>query len=388
MIALALAAPTAAPALGQQSLELRDGRWVQVNPPASGPSEGTPIGRSTVVGPLAVPPRPDPSVDATPAGPNAALDAVQALIDQNKGKAAFAQVTRYLTTKVRTDPDRDRALYLAAEALYAFGNRLKSFYYLDELMDGYPDSRFYAPALRLQYDIADAYLDGYKARVLGIPLLTHGSEAVEMLFRIQQRAPGSPIAEQSLLRTADFYYNDGQFDLAADTYGAFGRAYPRSPRGPVVRLRQAFANLAQFKGLRYDPTPAIDARAQLVSLAATDPDLARQQDVPGLIVRIDRALAGKELGKADFYRRVDQPTAAAQLYMNVEQGFPTTPEAQTAGERLAKLEIPPTPDKNNEALTPILPSQRYPGVGPSNDRAPGRGGPTGGGLLGPDPGLR
>ena len=382
MVALAL---LATPALGQ-SLELRDGQWVNAGPAA--PTQAVTPARTIVSegGPAQAPSQ---APSQTPADANAALDAVQQLIDKNQGKAAFKQVVRYLTTKVRTDPDRDRALFLAAESLYVYGNRIRSFYYLDELMDGYPASGYYGPALRLQYDIADKYLDGYKARVLGIPLLTHGSEAVEMLFRIQQRAPGSPIAEQSLLRTGDFYYNDGQFDLAADTYGAFLRSYPRSPRGPVVRLRQAFANLAQFKGLRYDPTPAINARAQLVDLAATDPDLARQQDVPGLITRIDRALAGKELGKADFYRRVDQPTAAAQLYDNVEQTYPDLPESKRAAERLAKLTVPPTPDKNNEALTPQLPSQQYPLNGPgSADRAPGRIGPGGGGPLGPDLGVR
>ena len=364
--ALLAVALLAAPAWGQQTLELRGGQWVETSEATTAPAAAVPS-----------------------APPNPALDEVRRLIDRDQGKAAFHKAVHYLTTTPRTEPGRDRALLLTAQALYSFGNRIKAFYYLDELMDTYPSSGYYADALRLQYDIADAYLDGYKSRVLGIPLLTQGSEAVEMLFRIQQRAPGSPLAEQSLLRTADFYYNDGQYDLAADTYAAFLRSYPRSPRSGVVRLRQAFANLAQFRGLRFDPTPAIDARAQLVALADIDPPLAKQYDVPGLITRIDRALAGKEMLKADFYQRIDEPTAAARLYTVVETSYPTLPESKDAAARLAKLDVPAEPDKSDDGVPPPLPSQRFPLVGPdSNNRAPGRRGPADGSLLGPDPGIR
>ena len=40
---------------------------------------------------------------------------------------------------------------LIAEALYQYGDRVKAFYYLDELMDEHPDSRYYTQALEKQY---------------------------------------------------------------------------------------------------------------------------------------------------------------------------------------------------------------------------------------------
>src|SRR5690606_9202614 len=105
-----------------------------------------------------------------------------------------------------------------------------------------PDSPLFAEALQRQYDIADAYLKGYKMRFMRIPMFRAYDEAIEMLFRIQQRVPGSAIAEKSLLRSADFYYADAQYDLSADAYASYIRAYPRSPLVPRVKLRQAFSN--------------------------------------------------------------------------------------------------------------------------------------------------
>lgn len=84
-----------------------------------------------------------------------------------------------------------------------------------------------------QYAIADRYLNGYKRRVLGIPLLYADDEAIEMLFRIQQRSPGSQLAERSLLRTADYFFKDKQWDLAADVYGVYMKSYPARPKCPA-----------------------------------------------------------------------------------------------------------------------------------------------------------
>ena len=60
----------------------------------------------------------------------------------------------------------------------------------------------------MQYRIADRFLDGYKRRFIGIAMFTAQEEAVEMLYRIQSRSPGSPLAEKAMLRTADFYFDD------------------------------------------------------------------------------------------------------------------------------------------------------------------------------------
>jgi outer membrane protein assembly factor BamD (BamD/ComL family) len=145
--------------------------------------------------------------------------------------------------------NRDRGLYLIAKAFYGYGDRIKAFYYCDELMDTYPESDLFTPALELQYKIADRYLDGYKRRWLGIPIFQAKEEAVEMLYRIRNRAPGSPLAETSLLRTADHYRFDGQFDFAADAYAFYAKQYPRSPMTPRARLWGAYCQLAQFRGI-------------------------------------------------------------------------------------------------------------------------------------------
>ena len=127
------------------------------------------------------------------------LDRVEVLLHDGNTKAAEKMVIAWLKDH-KSHPQRDRALFLTAQVFFQSGDRIKSFYYCDELLDEYPDSSLYYRALELQYRIADQFLDGYKRKWLGMPMFTAYDEAIEMLFRIQNRSPGSPLAERAMLR--------------------------------------------------------------------------------------------------------------------------------------------------------------------------------------------
>ena len=320
----ALAAP--------QSWELRDGHWQPVAAPTTRLSS-------------------DP-----------ALDNIESLLAAGRHGQAHDAVIHWLKSHPKDASGRDRAVLALAEYSYHAGDRDESFYYCDELMDTYPESPLFYRALELQYRIADAYLGGYRKKFLGLPLFGAEEEAVEMLFRIQQRSPGSPLAERALLRTADYYYADSQFDLAADAYAAYARAYPRSSAIPRVRLRQAFSSLAQFRGLRFDATPLLDARAQLAEIAGAYPQLAAEENVPSVIERIDSTFARKLYNTADYYRRTHDARAAVYNYRYLINAYPTTPEADRARRDLERmpqwaLNSPPPGTPNGFAPT-TMPSAR------------------------------
>lgn len=300
---------------------------------------------------------------------NPTLNRAEALLEAHKWQAAHDLIVPWLKANPGA-PDRDRALFLLAQVYYQSGDRIRAFYHLDELMDTYPDSRLFFPALELQYQIADSYLNGFKNRdpIFGLPIVSAYDEAIEMLYRIQERSPGSPLAERAMKRTADYYFNTSQFDLAADAYAAFIRSYPRSPDIPQVKLRLAFSSLAQFRGPPFDATPLIDARAQFRDVQANYPDLAAEANVPGWIDRIDADLARKLYITADFFRRTHHPSGAVFMYRHLIDTYPNSHEADLARQALGgmpkwALDTPAPPPSNSEsaATQPIVPPR--PGAG-------------------------
>ncbi|HQY87840.1 MAG TPA: outer membrane protein assembly factor BamD, partial [Tepidisphaeraceae bacterium] len=265
------------------------------------------------------------------------LAAIDSLIERREFSAASKRSVRWLEQNPNSEL-RDRALLLTALALNGRGNGIKAFYYCDELMDLHPDSLLFVDAMQLQFDIADAYLRGRKDRFLMLPILNQKESALDMLIRIQQRAPASPIAERSLLRTATYYWDDGQFDLAADAYGFYSQRFARSPYAPDAKLREGLSNLAQFVGPLYDPRPVINGRAQLSEMIVEHPDLAKENDLQGKLVWADRQLARKLYLEADFYRRTHKPESAKHLCKRLIELYPNLPEAEDATKLLARLE--------------------------------------------------
>jgi outer membrane assembly lipoprotein YfiO len=308
----------------------KDGHWVSVAPP----------------------PPPPPATDPV-------LDHMQQLLDSKNDSAALDLGISWVKTHTDKAPMRDRCLFLIALAkfnIHLGDNRVSSYYYCDELMDEYPESKYFYDALNLQYQIAEGYLEGYKDGLFGtpftLPFVGEDGKGEEMLYRIQQRSPGSPLAEKAMLRTCDYYYSKGQYELAHDAYGYYIKSYPRSEKLAQIRLRQAYSSLLQYHGVRFDLTCLIDARAEFSDLIAAYPGLAKEQNLKAIIARIDTTLARKLLVTADFYRRTHALTGAVYMYRYLIETYPGSPDAATANADLAQMpkavlgEPPPRPGAN------------------------------------------
>jgi outer membrane assembly lipoprotein YfiO len=284
--------------------------------------------------------QPVASAPTTAPAPDPILNQAQQLLNTKDPAAAETVALFWLKTHTNKAPGRDRALFLTAQAKLGVDSgqdRLLAFYYCDELLDEYPDSKLFGAALRFQYQIADAYLSGKKGTLLGLPIISYTDEAIQMLYRIQLRTPGSPLAERCLLRTADFYYSEGEYALAHDAYGYYVKAFPRAKMVPQARFRQACASLAQFRGVRFDPTNLLNARAELVDFSTAYPALAATKNVNGIIVRIDQALARKLFVTADFYRRTHAYHGAVYMYRYLIMSYPNAIDTPAAKAALAEM---------------------------------------------------
>jgi outer membrane assembly lipoprotein YfiO len=294
-----------------------------------------------------------------PTIPDTTLDQGEALLNTHQYKAAKHLVVDWLKANPHA-PDRDRGIFIMARYYAEVGAMIPAFYQYDELIDNLPDSPLYYRSLENQYRIADLLLNGYKTKFIGLRIIGNEDEAVEMLYRIQERSPGSPLAERALWRTADYYYRTSQFQLAADVYSAYIRSYPRSALIPRAMLRRAFSSLAQFRGTPFDATPLIDARTQFQDIIARYPSLAAEEDLNDRIDLIDRTMAQKMLDVARFYTWTGKPGAAVYTYRSLIDVYPNTPEALSARRDLAHMpawalaQTPPPATQPSDAFTPSL----------------------------------
>ncbi|MGN6370921.1 MAG: outer membrane protein assembly factor BamD [Phycisphaerae bacterium] len=238
--------------------------------------------------------------------------------------------------KNKLHPLMPQVLVLQGDAEVARGNKYKALYSYEEMLLNYPSSELYLPVLQREYNIADAFLNGYKRKFLGIHLLPVTEDALELLDRIQDRQRGSAIAEQAGMRIVDYYFAAGKFQEAYDACSDFLKRYPYSQYVRKAEIRRAQAALGNFHGVLFDFTPLYDARERLAAISDAYPQTAEQVQVPAIDDRIYQLEGKKELEIARYYWRAGRKHAAAYYYKRVMANWPDTAAATSARAELQR----------------------------------------------------
>ena len=236
----------------------------------------------------------------------------------------------------KTHPLMPQVLLLQGDAEVLRGNKYSALFPYEDLLNNYPTSDLYLPVLEREYAIADAFLNGYKRKFLGIRFLPEQDDALQMLDRIQDRQRASAVAEQSGLRVADYYYSVGKFPEAIDAYSDFLRRYPYSQYVRKAELRRAESSLANFHGLLFDFTPLVDSRERLATSSDEFPQSSEELQVRAIDDRIYQLEGEKDLEIARYYYRAGKKHASAYYYKRVIENWPETSFADTARKELSQ----------------------------------------------------
>lgn len=249
------------------------------------------------------------------------LEAERALAS---GDPALAQLLakRFLEANPLS-PLRAEALLLRGDATQALGDEYQALFDYEELIRRYPGSEAFVTALQREYDIAVLYANGLKRRFFGtFRIISASEEAEELLIRIQERLPGSELAERAGIELADFYFRDRDLRMAAEAYDLFIRNYPKSRWQTKARLRLIYSFLAEYAGPQYDGTGLFEARARLRDLQVSDPALAEQVGAEPILVRIYESEAQKLLTTAEWYWKVGDAISTELFIRRLVKQYP------------------------------------------------------------------
>lgn len=220
-------------------------------------------------------------------------------------------------------PLRPEALLVQGDALMAQGDEYKAAFAYEDLIRRYPMSEFFVPALEREFQIAVAYANGLKRRFFGtFRILDATPEAQEIFIRIQERLPGSSLAERAGMELADFYFRIRDMSLAVEAYDVFIKNYPRSKHINKARLRLIASYLAQFKGPPYDSSGLVEATVKIKELQATEPVVAQQVGADALLVRIYESEGAKLALQARWYRQTSDFIGSERTIRRLMQQYP------------------------------------------------------------------
>jgi tetratricopeptide (TPR) repeat protein len=318
--ALLLALAFASPATAQQKVyEMTDTGWKANKTPEPGSDEAT-IAQAREM--LA-------SDDAS-----GAIDLLDAWIEENETKK---------------NPHLPEAYLVRGDAQVAVGDEFKSLYDYERIAMDYPASELFVVALERELDVAKMYFGGLKKKSLGLFRIDSGVPlAEETVMRINQRLPGSRLAEKALLMLADYYYDERDLRMAAESYDVFLTLFPRSEHRQKAMQRRVYANIAQFKGPSYDASGLIDAKIQVQRYQAEYPvDAERTGLGEVLMARLDEQTARQLLSVAEWYEKRGDPPSQRLTLQRLLHKHPQTGAAKLAADILTThgwpLEAPVKP---------------------------------------------
>lgn len=279
-----------------------------------------------------------------------------------------------------------QAYLLRADAKTVNNDEYKALYdYEHGVVERFPATPAYVTALERELEIAIRYVNGLRYKWLGMRIFDASDIGEELLIRVQERLPGSRLAERAGIELADYYYRKHDLGLAGQAYELFLRNYPTSVYRMKAMQRRVESAVGQFKGPEYDTSSLKDAKVLIGRFASLYPTEANKAGLnDGLVARIDESAAAELLVSARWYlkqgdavsarytlRRLvtkHNGTAAATVgtQMLADRGWlaqPAAPEAQPTGAPVPPTAAPsetPSPTEIRNGIKPAPAQQSAP----------------------------
>ena len=300
LLAGAIAAPPSALAQSEYRMD-QSGNWVQTGSPQPGSDEAT----------LA-----QAKKELAEDRPADAQNTVSPWIDKNDRS---------------NNPLLAQALIIRADALTAQGDEYDALYDYERAIKQFPATQSFITGVERELDIGVRYTGGLRKKFFGVRILPSSDIGEELLIRVQERMPGSRLAERAGIELADYYYRDHDLSLAVEAYDLFIQNYPNSQYKQRAMQRRIYATIARFKGPKYDGSSLIDAKIltrRYVSLYPAEAEKAGLDD--GLLTRLDESSGQEMLESANWYLKRGDEISARMVLRRLVRDHSKTAAAQKA----------------------------------------------------------
>ena len=260
-------------------------------------------------------------------------DARRALAEDRPG-AARVILDPWIKANERSgDPLLPRALVMRGDAMTALGDEYNALYDYERVIKEFAATESFTTAVERELNIGVNYVNGLERKFFGLRILDAEDIGEELLIRVQERMPGSRIAERAGIELADYYYRTRQLELASEAYDLFVQLYPRSQYVAKAMERRIYATIARYKGPRYDGSPLLDSQVLVRRFASLYPAQAQAAGIDdALVARLDDSAADELLESARWYLKNNDEVSARFVLKRLLRDRPRSAAAQEAYE--------------------------------------------------------
>lgn len=173
--------------------------------------------------------------------------------------------------------------------------------------------------------------------------------ALAVYESIHLNDPTGPLADDSIMATANAHFLSGRYEDADYYYTVLRTDYPQSDHQPAAHVLGLRAKLRKYQGPAYDGTPLHEADELISQMLIQFPqELAGERERLLHAQRAIRAqLAERDWAMAEYYHKNGYDASARQYYDLVVKEYSDTPFAELAQSRIQKIGDDPVNPPNN-----------------------------------------
>lgn len=236
-----------------------------------------------------------------------------------------------------------------------------------KLLKKYDNSRHLDTVVRRQFAMARYWQELQRAKPLKFitpnvsdrtrPVFDTSGNSLACFESVRLNDAGGPLADDSIMATANAYFLQDKFDDADYYYGLIRSEYPQSEHLPQACVLGLRAKLRTYQGALYDDTPLVDSKELVDQMLTQFPEeLGNEQDRLRQAQReIDAQIAFRDWQMGEYYDRRKYYRAAGYYYNKLIKEHPETRFARRAQERLDVIkDLPPEPKQRLKWLADLL----------------------------------
>lgn len=265
------------------------------------------------------------------------LALIRGHLRDGKNRRALKQAKRVIKSYPGDDAAVEEAMNLAGQAQLARRRPWSAYGWYEDQISRFPMGSLLDRALVRQSAIANAFLAGEKRRIWGIFPLGAEGEGLTIHERIAERAPGTKLAAEGMMKVGDHLYRKKRWMEAADTYDRYQQLFDGRYQCRQAEFKAARAVFSGFRGVAYDDTPLVEAQQRFKAFAARYPRTAGAEVASATAEEIEQVKARKDYETGRFYARVRRPEPAAFYYRQVVHLYGQTVWADKSRQALAKM---------------------------------------------------
>ncbi len=234
-------------------------------------------------------------------------------------------------------PGAPAALFNSARMYEKQGKLEKAFHDYQTIVERYPRSEHFEPALEAEYTIAKAYLDGRRVDVYGVPTIPSMAKAEEMFKKIVTNGPFSKIAPLAQYGIGQALEKSGSITSSVTAYQQVVDRYPNSEVAADAMYQIGYVYLQASRATGYDETAAVRAQEAFEDFLVKYPNSHKVPQAQDNLKTLQGRKSNDAFNIARFYDKQHNYKAAYVYYNEVLQQQPDSQQATRAKTRMDQI---------------------------------------------------